>query len=312
MKTDYVRISLLNRCNLNCFYCQPITEQAKSDYSLTDEESLKSSIKLLYEIGIRKVRFTGGEPTLCNSLPEFISFTKSLDSDIHTALTTNGLLLEKKAEEYAKSGLDSLNISLDTLDKSKFIQITGRDKLSRVIAGIESGIKHFRSVKLNTVLIKGVNDNEIESLINFANEHEIDIRFIEFMPSRSSYANNTRYIPGDAVRASLPYNFNQTDDNPSSTARYYTSPEFKIRVGFINSVSHPFCKNCNRIRLRSDGRLYGCLYSAQYLDLFSILKDDKKTVKKKIINLIDKKQYSGCAGAIQSDSDLPSFVNIGG
>jgi len=233
----YLRISLLSACNLRCWYCLP-SSKFRPTVTAPDDK-VHSAIRFLYDFGIRKIRFTGGEPTLYRNLCGMVSFVKEMDENIHTATTNNGILLKSKAKSLFAAGLNSVNISIDTLDPVKFHALTGSDYLSRVISGIDAAAEYIGQVKLNCVLIRGVNDNEAGKLISFANSRGLDIRFIEFMPNRYNAPGNTQFISSDRIRNRLPWVLQALPDKTNSVARYYSARTLKIKVGFISSVSHP-------------------------------------------------------------------------
>lgn len=306
----YLRVSLLSACNLQCSYCLP--PGINRPTVVAQDDKLRSAIRFLHGSGINKVRFTGGEPTLYKGLSELISFVKSLNEDIHVAITSNGVLLNKIAEELALAGLDSINISLDTLDPDKFKVFASQDYLKRIISGIDRAAAYINSVKLNSVLIRGVNDDETEKLILFAESRGLDIRFIEFMPNRYSAPGDPRFISSEEIRGRLPWDFQEFPNNSSSAGRYYTAPSLKIRIGFISSVSHPFCESCDRIRLAANGLLYACLYESSNINLFELLMVDPDQAQTEYIKLLQSKQFGGCHGAGKSGAALPSFSAIGG
>jgi len=308
----YLRVSLLSRCNLNCFYCRPSGGDRLEYAKLRDPEVFKKAIGLLYRLGVSKIRFTGGEPTLYKPLPELVRFSRELDPSLHLAMTSNGLLLDQLAAPLAAAGLDSVNISLDTQDRERFKSITGADALDRVIAGIHSAIAEFATVKLDCVLIRGVNDHEAAALVRFCDDLGIDVRFIEYMPTRSTPRRDDRFISGDVVRQRLPFDLTPTASEPAAAACYYRSSQLRIRVGFISAVSHPFCAECDRLRLASDGQLYGCLFSGSAVNLFELLDRGDVAAAAAIESLVNSKQYLGCAAAEGCDDDLPSFISMGG
>lgn len=306
----YLRVSLLSACNLRCSYCLPPGKQRPTVSA--PEEKVRAAIRFLHGFGIRKIRFTGGEPTLSESLTNLISFIKTIDTDLRTAITSNGVLLASKSRDLSAAGLDSINISLDTVDAEKFRALTGRDCLKQVISGIDAAVEHIGDVKLNCVLIRGVNDDEAEKLILFADGRGLDIRFIEFMPNRYSAPGDARYISSDTIRDRLPWEFRPVPGNPSNTARYYSSPSLGVKVGFIDSVSHPFCSACDRIRLAADGFLYTCLYEPNGINLFELLAGDPDDAREKVRTLLESKTFGGCRSGPDSISTLPSFSAIGG
>lgn len=311
-KMHYLRVSLLKACNFNCFYCRPPSIRDFNQRDFTSPETFKAAIRLLCRMGIGKVRFTGGEPTLYESLPELVSFTKKLSGNIRTAITTNGRLMERIAPRLADAGLDSVNISLDTVDPRKFKSITAVDCFDKVVAGIKCAIKYIPDVKLNCVVIKNINDKEAKAMVDFANSLGIDIRFIEYMPTRYNASGNRGYVPGSFTRKRIGHDLFPVATEKASPARYYGSDTLTNRVGLINSVSQPFCRHCNRIRLAADGKLYTCLFSARAINLFDLLDQSYETAAKEIDKFVAGKEYVGCSTTLTKRQFLPSFSEIGG
>jgi cyclic pyranopterin phosphate synthase len=307
----YLRVSLLRGCNLKCVYCRPTGSDSLPEAGRYTIDQYTAAIRLLYDFGIRKVRFTGGEPTLYRQLPDLIGHTNQL-ADVKTAITTNGLLLSRLAETLSGAGLASVNISVDTLNRSKFRMITSTDRFQDVISGIEASVKYIPLVKLNTVVIKGINDDEVNDLILFADRMGISIRFIEYMPTMMTKDGDRGYISGNDIMTRLPYDFSPVERTNNTAARYYRSPDLNIVVGFINPVSHPFCDGCDRLRLASDGRLYGCLFSSSSTNLFELLENGREAAVREIARLIENKKYLGCPGLNETQNHLPSFITMGG
>jgi cyclic pyranopterin phosphate synthase len=271
-----------------------------------------SAVQFLIDQGVKKIRFTGGEPTLYSDLIEMVSFVKKLDKNIHIAITSNGVLLRSKVKSLSAAGLDSINISIDTLDPVKFKTLTGSNNLDKVISGIDAAVEHVKHVKLNCVLIRGVNENEIEELVSFANSRELDIRFIEFMPNRYNASKNPHFISGEEVRKRLPWDLHALPADSNGTAYYYSSSSLNKKVGFINPVTHSFCYSCNRIRLTANGLLYSCLYQSDCIDLFKLLTIDPARARSEYYKLVQSKRFNGCRDYGDSDTSLPSFSIIGG
>jgi cyclic pyranopterin phosphate synthase len=308
----YLRVSLLAACNFNCFYCRPLSMRKAIDKKLTRPNKFKEAIELLCRLGIRKVRFTGGEPTLYKRLPDLVAHTKEIDESVHTAITSNGSLLKRMAPSLGDAGLDSINISLDTIDRSNFKAITSTDGLQKVLAGIESAMKHIPTVKLNCVVMGGVNSDEVGNMVRFADKLGIDIRFIEYMPTLHGSSQGSAYVSGETIRADLGYSFYPVESNPGSAACYYRSDDLGIRVGYINPVSHPFCTDCDRIRLTAEGNLYGCLFSGQAINLFEMIDDQPDNIANEIKALIAARTNTGCSLLSRGDHYLPSFIVTGG
>jgi cyclic pyranopterin phosphate synthase len=306
----YLRLSLLSACNLRCAYCFPRGQRRPT--VTAPYESVRSAIRFLHGCGIKKIRFTGGEPTLYGRLSELVSFVKTLDAHIHTAVTSNGVLLKKRAGELSSVGLDSVNVSLDTLDPAKFRALTGRDHLKSVITGIDAAVEHIGSVKLNTVLMRGVNDDEVERLILFAEERGLDLRFIEFMPNRYSSPDDNRFIPSNEIIGRMPWDLQETPKGDRGAARYFAASSLRIRVGFISSVSRPFCAGCDRIRLTADGLLYTCLYDSTNIDLFDLITNRPGEARTELKKLLQSKRFEGYHGSDGEAAGLPSFSAMGG
>lgn len=307
----YLRVSLLNYCNLSCFYCKPSARGHKSS-GVADVSMVAEAIAALHSFGVRKVRFTGGEPTLHKQLTTLIRSTKALSSDMSCAVTTNGMLLERLALSLAGAGLDSINISLDTLRFDRFAGITGEGGLESVLAGIRACKGLIPEVKLNCVMMKCVNDDEAAEMVAFADSLGVDIRFIEYMPSRGNLTRRDLYIAGDEVKKSMPFALTPLSGPRKAAARYYVADNLRIRVGFINAVSHPFCARCDRIRMTSDGNLYGCLFSGHKVNLFALLSQGRERLQSSLQELLEIKRSLGCSSANNMAENLPSFVDLGG
>ncbi|UCC99812.1 MAG: radical SAM protein [Phycisphaerales bacterium] len=306
----YLRVSLLSACNLQCSYCLPPGKHQRSISAPYDK--VCQAIRFLHSCGIKKIRFTGGEPTLYKDLCRLVAFIKAIDRDVHTAVTSNGVLLEAKARALSEAGLDSVNISIDTLNPTKFHDLTGRAHLNQVIAGIDAAMSYIGKVKLNCVLIRGINDYTVDKLILFAHKRGLDIRFIEFMPNHYSIPDDPRYISGKEIRNRLPWDLQPLPDRSNSAARYYVSPSLRIKVGFISPVSQPFCSGCDRIRLNAEGLLYTCLYDCCNINLFDLLGTDSNRILAEFKNLKESKRFGGYQTRTDSASILPSFSAIGG
>lgn len=285
---NYLRISVTDLCNLRCKYCMPengIDKKCHSDM-LRNEEIIKI-VKEMSKIGITKVRITGGEPLIKKGIIDVIREINQIPEIDEIVLTSNGILLADMAEDLKKAGVKRVNISLDTMDESKFEEITRKNQLAKVLEGIDKAIEiGLTPVKINTVLIGGFNDNEISDFIKLTKEREIDVRFIELMPiGEASLWNKEKFLSTDSILE------NQNDLVPvvgkdiSSPAKYYKLPSSKGNVGLINPISCSFCKNCNRIRLTSDGKLKLCLHSDIEIDIIAALRngDDIKEIVKNAI-----------------------------
>lgn len=279
-RIDYLRISLTDRCNLRCVYCMPATGMhfAPKDELLTDDELLRA-IRLTTELGFRKFRLTGGEPTIRPNLAELIAAIKRLPGVEELAMTTNAMLLAKQAARLAAAGLDRVNVSIDTLDPDRFRRITRGGDMRKVFEGIAAAEAHgLTPVKLNAVVVRGFNDHEVADLAGLTLDHPWQVRFIEIMPLDGVFdVANERLVPSAESRALIQARWGtltpEPHDNPADPARPYRLPGARGTVGFISSVTENFCAGCNRMRLTAEGKLRLCLLRPDELDLRPLLRD---------------------------------------
>lgn len=272
---NYLRISVTDRCNLRCMYCMPEQGICKKEHGeiLTLEE-IYEAVKVCSKLGIRKVRITGGEPLVRKGLTGLIEKISKLQGIEELAMTTNGVLLPKYVEELMAAGLNRVNISLDTMNAEKYSYITRGGDLGDVMSGIDAAEKvGLKPVKLNTVLIGGFNDDEIEDFVNLTTDRDIDVRFIELMPiGQAGHWAKKHFIPNTEILNRAKDLQPIQSNDPSSPAKYYQLPGAKGKVGLINPISHAFCGSCNRIRLTADGKLKPCLHSEEEIDIKEVLK----------------------------------------
>ena len=293
-KINYLRISLTDRCNLRCIYCMP--EKGIRDIVSHNEilslEDIYELIKSFVELGIDKIRFTGGEPLVRKNIIELISKTSKLEGIKDISLTTNGQLLKGMAKDLKEAGLNRVNISLDTLDPEKFAEITRGGKLNSVLEAIDEAIKvGLTPIKINTVLMGGFNDNEIGDLVELT-KRGIDVRFIELMPIGEAVGfAKDKFISNDIILKTISELQPVEREDISSPATYYKLPGASGKVGIINPISCKFCENCNRIRLTSTGQLKLCLHSNREIDLKSALRN-KEDIKQIIRDSILTKEES--------------------
>ncbi|MBN1380662.1 MAG: GTP 3',8-cyclase MoaA [Deltaproteobacteria bacterium] len=293
---NYLRVSITDRCNLRCKYCLPKEgiSLIGHDDILRYEEILKV-IRVTVGLGIRKIRLTGGEPLVRKGLIEFIGEVNAIDGINDISLTTNGILLEAYAEKLFNAGIKRINISLDSLDESKYADITRGGNLQAVLRGIETVNRvGFSPIKINTVVIKGFNENEILDFAGMSLEKPYQIRFIELMPMGGRNRNN-QYLSNDLVMSEIQkvYDLESLNGKRTKTdgpARIYKIKGGRGELGFISPVSHHFCFSCNRLRLTADGQLRACLLSDDEVDLKESLRagcsEDElaRIIKSAIIN----------------------------
>ena len=266
---EYLRISLTDLCNLRCVYCMPEGGICKlpHDRILTLEEVVEIAGAAV-ELGIRKIRLTGGEPLVRRGIVDLVARLRALPGLHELVLTTNGILLPELAKPLRDAGLDRLNISLDTLDAEKYRRLTRGGELQKALDGIHAAeAAGFAPIKLNAVLLGGVNDDEIPALCALTMDRPIEMRFIELMPIGDAlYFGKEACIPVDTVLEKMPQ-LTPLPRGRSSVARRYTLPGAKGSIGLISPVSCSFCSECNRIRLTADGCMKPCLHSAEEFPL---------------------------------------------
>ncbi len=256
-KIDYMRISVTDKCNLKCRYCMPENINTIPEDNILTFDEILEVCKQASELGISKVKITGGEPLLRENCCKLINKIKNIRGIEQVTLTTNGILLEKYAHELYNSGIDAINISLDSVDREKYKSITGYDKLDDVIKGINKMYEYPVKLKINTVTTD-VNDY---STVFIAKDRNIDVRFIELMPI--GYGKRFKSISNDIIFKKLSEKFGyMAKDNlihGNGPAVYYSIHGFKGKIGFISAINKKFCNSCNRIRMTADGNVKGCL-----------------------------------------------------
>ena len=261
---NYLRVSVTERCNLSCVYCGK-TDCDKKENELTADE-IVSIADAFVRCGVTKIRLTGGEPLVRSDICGIAARLRKLPELRTLALTTNGVYLRQYAAALKSAGVDSVNISLDSTDGSTYRKLTGADVLHRVFEGIDEARRVGLSpIKINAVLMRGVNEDSAASLIDLAREQEIDVRFIELMPFSDAGEDASRVVTNDELRKR--FSFLRPLGVRDGTAELYTADGFRGRVGFISPISHRFCHACNRMRLLSDGRVKLCLGDETTVDL---------------------------------------------
>ena len=290
---SYLRVSITDRCNYRCIYCKP---EEQFEFIPHEEilryEEIVEIIEEAVNLGVTKVRITGGEPLARKGVVDFIKKLREIKKLEDISLTTNGFFLSEYAEKLKDAGLNRVNISLDSLQEEKYKKITRGGSLEKVLKGIDSALKAgLLPIKINTVLIRGINDDEVEDFVRLALERPLNIRFIEFMPSGEELKDNYRdkFISVLEIKESLAekYSFRPIDINlGNGPAKYYQIKGGQGTIGFITALSQHFCETCNRIRLTSEGKLRPCLFSNKEVDVKQAIrnaKTDDKIIRSKII-----------------------------
>jgi cyclic pyranopterin phosphate synthase len=271
-----VRISVTDRCNFRCVYCRSANpENHMADRALLEWDEYEHLARILVSMGIRKIRVTGGEPLVRPGVEDFVARLKALGVQ-DLSMTTNGHLLAERCDRLVAAGLNRINISLDSLNREKFEQITRTKTFDQVLQGIKiAQASPLRPVKVNAVLVRGINDDEVEAFAEFAREHDIVMRFIEFMPLDADRAWTRDQVVTAAEihrRISARWPLLPVIHERSETARKYRFADGRGEIGLIAPVSQPFCGHCSRIRLTADGKLRTCLFSKEDHDLKFMLR----------------------------------------
>jgi cyclic pyranopterin phosphate synthase len=274
-----LRVSLTDRCNLRCTYCMPAEglDWLPSDDVLTDDEVVRLIRIAVTMLGIEEVRFTGGEPLVRRGLVDIVRRTAELEPRPEISVTTNGIGLSRVAPALAAAGLDRLNVSLDSVRPETFAKLTLRDRLPDVIAGLEAAAEAgLTPVKVNAVLMRGINDDQAGELLDWCIERDYQLRFIEQMPLDAQHAwNRAEMITADEIQEKLAETHRlepASEPRGSAPAELFTVDGGRHRVGIIASVTRPFCGDCDRVRLTADGQIRNCLFAREESDLRSALR----------------------------------------
>ena len=268
-----VRVSVTDRCNFRCQYCMPAEGLPWLDRDdVLSFEELERVVRVLSEMGVHDVRLTGGEPLVRREFPRLAAMLAALPGVHDLAVTTNGFLLERDAAALVDAGVHRFNVSIDALQRDRFFELTRRDALPRVLAGLDAlaAFPQAHPIKVNAVAMRGFTETEILPFARFARERPFEVRFIEFMPLDADHAwTPEQVLTGEEIRAEIHAHWPLEAEprEPSATARVYRFADGRGRIGFINPVSEPFCGDCNRIRLTAEGRLRTCLFSLNETDL---------------------------------------------
>jgi len=319
---NYLRISLTERCNLRCSYCMPqegVTLTPKPQ--LMNAEEIFSLAALFVKNGVNKIRLTGGEPLVRKDFPDILSRLSQLP--VQLSLTSNAFSIDRHIPLLKDSGVHSINISLDTLQAKRFQEITFRNYFDQVHQNILKLIREGFNVKINAVLMKGINDDEIIDFINFTKDYPISFRFIEFMPFDGNKWKRDKTVTFKEIMKEVHKNFStdniiRLDDAPNDTAKNFKINGFEGSFAIISTVTNPFCDTCNRLRLTANGQLKNCLFSDKESDLLSALrnKEDLEPIIKKAV--IGKYAIRSGMDSNESFEDLQnhkknrSMITIGG
>jgi cyclic pyranopterin phosphate synthase len=311
-----VRISVTDRCNFRCQYCMPaegLTWLDRGDV-LTFEE-IERLIGLLGELGVRDLRLTGGEPLVRRDFPRLVGMLAPLVDDL--SITTNGFLLERDAEALVRAGANRFNVSIDSLQRDRFFEMTRRDALPRVLRGLEAlaAFPEAHPIKVNAVAMRNFTEDEALPFAKFAREYPYQVRFIEFMPLDAGHTwSPDQVLTGDEIRAAIHavYPLEAEPREPHATARVYRFADGQGQIGFINPVSEPFCGDCDRIRITAEGKLRTCLFSLNETDLRGPMRagatdDDLEQVIRDAVWRKELKHHVNEPGFIQPDRPMSAI-----
>ena len=291
----YLRLSVTDRCDLRCTYCMPEKMTFLNKKEVLSFEEMYKLCSGFIQLGIKKIRITGGEPLVRKGIMDFFEMlSPHLSSQLEElTLTTNGTQLNKYASQLYANGVRRVNISLDTLDPKKFKNITRIGSLQDVLLGIEAAQDADLKIKINCVALKNINDDEVDEFINWCVKKDFDLTFIETMPmGEIDFDRNDQFLPLTLVREELERNWTleETDFRTGGPARYVTVRETGRKIGFITPLSHNFCEDCNRVRLTCTGKLYMCLGQDDNADLRTVLREKgEEALKEAVYNAINRK-----------------------
>ncbi len=318
---DYVRIAVTDRCNLRCFYCMPangIPYEPKAH--LLSYEEITRLLAILGNLGFSKVRFTGGEPFLRKDFMKLLERTAQLEAFKSIHITSNGTLLKKHVPKLKELGIRKINLSIDSLDKDRFHKITRRDDFEKVMDTFHLLLDNDFQVKLNAVIMQGINTQDIVPLASLAKDYPVNVRFIEEMPFNGGYKENLEMYTARDITADLKTNFGALHPIPGAhgdTANLFSIPGFKGNIGVIAAFSRTFCNTCNRLRISSKGEIKSCLYDDGVFNIKDYMRSgvsDTELANKfmEIIRLKPKDGFEAEAQRKDPKQRMQSMSSIGG
>lgn len=277
---DYLRVSLTDKCNLRCIYCNPI-DLPKGHFAGAERMSadeIDKIVSVFVQQGIKKIRLTGGEPLVRKDVKGIIERLSKYPVEL--AITTNGVFVHEFIETFQQAGIRSVNVSLDSLKKEKIISITKRDEFDRVMQNINLLLENNFHVKINTVVMKNVNEDEIPDFVAWTKEETVHVRFIEFMPFAGNQWSKEKVFSHNRMLEliSSEYDFIKLPNDKHETAKKYLVPGHKGTFAIISSMSQPFCSGCNRLRLTTDGKMKNCLFSKDEADILGALRKGRDII----------------------------------
>ena len=316
-----LRVSVTDVCNLRCTYCMSEDMQFIDESKIMTFDEIDRLIRIAVSLGVNKVRITGGEPLVRRNLPDLISRVLEINGIQDVSLTTNGIGLAKQAQALYDSGLRRINVSLDTLSKAKFQQITRRKALTKVLDGLKEASRcGFNPIKVNAVTMRGFTEEEVVELVSFARDNSYEMRFIEFMPlDADDIWGRNMFVPKkelvDKIGEHYPLELVESDSNlKHETAKNYQFKDGLGKVGFISSVSEPFCNDCNRVRLTADGKFRNCLFATEETDLLTALRKgvSNEIIAEMMVESVAKKEAGHLINSVDFVKPERNMSMIGG
>lgn len=312
---DYMRVSIIDRCNLRCQYCMPTDIKWIPPQEILSLEEITEICRQASQIGIKKIKVTGGEPLIRKGCVDLIRMLKEIPGIEQVTLTTNGVLLAQYAEQLNNAGLDAINVSLDTLDPEKYLKITQSDALADVLAGISAIEKYDIPLKINSVLQRGVNDSDWQELIGLAKDRRIDVRFIEMMPI--GHGKQFDPISNAEILQKLREHYGAVEEvekvRGNGPATYCHIPAFTGNIGFISAIHGKFCSACNRIRLTSTGQIKPCLCYEDHISLKEAVRSGRTDeIQKLLLSAIDRKPDGHRFDESEMITEKHEMAQIGG
>lgn len=311
-KHDYLRISLTDKCNLRCLYCMPENVSFLPESKiLSSKEIIQLAELFVNSFGIKKIRFTGGEPLVRKDADFVIKEINRLP--VQLAITTNGILLDKYLDLFHEIGLNSINISLDSLNPERFFMITKRSQFNAIWNNIEKSIQEGFKIKINIVVMQNINDDEILDFVKWTLETEIHIRFIEFMPFLDNRWDWSKFISYKELKERIESVFplEKLHDRPNGTSKDYKVKDSPGTLSFISTITEPFCSTCNRLRVSADGKLRNCLFARGEIDLLPSLRKGINIEDLIIGNVLSKELIHG-GNTLHKDITHNRMVTLGG
>lgn len=312
---DYMRVSIIDRCNLRCQYCMPTDIKWIPPQEILSLEEITEICRQASQIGIKKIKVTGGEPLIRKGCVDLIRMLKEIPGIEQVTLTTNGVLLAQYAEQLNNAGLDAINVSLDTLDPEKYLKITQSDALADVLDGISAIEKYDIPLKINSVLQRGVNDSDWQELIGLAKDRRIDVRFIEMMPI--GHGKQFDPISNAEILQKLREHYGTVEEvekvRGNGPATYCHIPAFTGNIGFISAIHGKFCSACNRIRLTSTGQIKPCLCYEDHISLKEAVRSGRTDeIQKLLLSAIDRKPDGHRFDESEMITEKHEMAQIGG